>query len=84
MVVLFGVADLLEANCTGKARDAIAAVLALKPETAVLADNGACRTAGPFPSLFCAHDICCWAVLPAHHWACRGTPAMPRVIRSRQ
>ena len=41
MVVLFGVADFLEANCSGKARDAIAAVLALKPETAILADTGA-------------------------------------------
>ncbi len=40
MVVLFGVADSLEANCVGKARDAIAAVMALKPETAVLADSG--------------------------------------------
>ena len=41
MVVLFGIADFLEANCSGKARDAIAAVLALKPETALLADTGA-------------------------------------------
>ena len=40
VVVLFGVADFLEANCSGKARDAIAAVLALKPESAVLADTG--------------------------------------------
>ncbi len=40
VVVLFGVADFLEANCCGKARDAIAAVLALKPETAILADTG--------------------------------------------
>ena len=40
MVVLFGVADFLEANCTGKARDAIAAVLALKPEVAVLVSTG--------------------------------------------
>ena len=39
-MVLFGVADFLEANCSGKARDAIAAVLALKPETAVLAGTG--------------------------------------------
>ena len=41
MVVLFGVADFLESNCTGKARDAINAVLALKPDTAILAATGA-------------------------------------------
>lgn len=40
MVVLFGVADFLESNCTSKARDAIGAVLALKPDNAVLAANG--------------------------------------------
>lgn len=41
VVVLFAVADFLESRCTGQARDAIAAVLALKPETAVLATTGA-------------------------------------------
>lgn len=40
VVVLFSVADFLESRCTGQARDAISAVLALKPETAVLADSG--------------------------------------------
>ena len=40
VVVLFGVADSLEANCVGKARNAIAAVMELKPETALLADSG--------------------------------------------
>ena len=40
-MVLFGAADFLESNCTGKARDAIGAVLALKPDTAVLAATGA-------------------------------------------
>lgn len=40
VVVLFSVADFLESRCTGQARDAISAVLALRPETAVLADSG--------------------------------------------
>jgi len=39
-VVLFSVADFLEGRCTGQARDAIAAVLALKPDVAVLASSG--------------------------------------------
>ena len=49
VVVLFGVADFLESNCTSKARDAIGAVLALKPDNAVLAATGApglCRVCG--------------------------------------
>lgn len=40
VVVLFGLAEWLETRATGRARDAIAAVLALKPETAVLAATG--------------------------------------------
>lgn len=37
MVVLFGLAEWLETCAAGRARDAIAAVLALNPDTAVLA-----------------------------------------------
>ena len=40
VVVLFGLAEWLEARATGRARDAISAVLALKPATAVLAATG--------------------------------------------
>lgn len=40
VVVLFSVAEFLERNCSRRARDAVAGVLALKPETAVLADSG--------------------------------------------
>lgn len=42
VVVLFSVADFLEARCTGQARDAISSVLELKPESAVLAETGEC------------------------------------------
>lgn len=41
MVVLFSLAEWLEVRATGRARDAISAVLALKPDTAVLAATGA-------------------------------------------
>ncbi len=41
VVVLFGGAEWLETRATGRARDAIAAILALKPSTAVLASTGA-------------------------------------------
>lgn len=47
MVVLFGVADCLEGAATGKARDALAAVLELKPDTAVLVATGALLIASP-------------------------------------
>lgn len=40
VVVLFGFAVFLEDKCSIAARDAIAAVLALKPETAVIAATG--------------------------------------------
>ena len=40
VVVLFSLADWLESSCTSSARNAIAAVLALKPEVAVLANSG--------------------------------------------
>jgi Cd2+/Zn2+-exporting ATPase len=40
VVVLFCIADFLEERCTGQARDAISAVLALKPDNAVLAATG--------------------------------------------
>ena len=40
MVVLFGLAEWLEKRAAGRARDAIAAVLALNPDTAVLAATG--------------------------------------------
>lgn len=40
VVVLFSIAELLERNVSGRASDAIAGVLALRPETAVLADTG--------------------------------------------
>ena len=40
VVVLFCIADFLEERCTGQARDAISAVLALKPDAAVLASTG--------------------------------------------
>lgn len=40
VVALFGVAEFLEARCSRKARDAIAAVMALKPEVAILAQSG--------------------------------------------
>ena len=41
VVVLFGLAETLESRCTQAARDAIAGVLALKPDTAILQANGA-------------------------------------------
>ncbi|BDA49356.1 Cadmium/zinc-transporting ATPase HMA2 [Coccomyxa sp. Obi] len=41
VLVLFGVAQWLEARSTAAARAAIASVLALKPQTAILADTGA-------------------------------------------
>jgi Cd2+/Zn2+-exporting ATPase len=40
VVVLFSVADFLESRCTGQARDAISAVLSLRPEKAVIAATG--------------------------------------------
>jgi len=40
VVVLFAIADFLESRCTGQARDAISAVLALKPDFAILAEDG--------------------------------------------
>jgi cation transport ATPase len=40
VVVLFGSAEFLEGRCSGQARDAIAAVLSLKPATAVLVHSG--------------------------------------------
>ena len=40
VVVLFGLAEWLETRAAGRARDAIAAVLALNPETAILAATG--------------------------------------------
>lgn len=40
VVVLFCISDFLEERCTGQARDAISAVLALKPDVAVLASTG--------------------------------------------
>ncbi len=41
VLVLFGFAQWLEARSSRAARDAISSVLALKPETAILADTGA-------------------------------------------
>ena len=43
VVVLFGLAEWLETRAAGRARDAIAAVLALNPDTAVLAATGKCQ-----------------------------------------
>lgn len=40
VLVLFGVAQWLEERSTAAARAAIASVLALKPQTAILADTG--------------------------------------------
>lgn len=40
VVVLFSVADFLESRCTGQARDAISAVLSLRPEKTVIAATG--------------------------------------------
>lgn len=40
VVCLFGLAEWLEVRATGRARDAIAAIVALKPSTAVLASTG--------------------------------------------
>lgn len=40
VVVLFSIADFLEGRCTDQARDAISSVLSLRPDTAILADNG--------------------------------------------
>lgn len=42
VVVLFSFAGYLEDRCSQRARDAIASVLALKPEKAQLAINGEC------------------------------------------
>lgn len=56
VVVLFGFADFLESNCTGKARDAIGAVMALKPDTAILAATGAVRVVD---SLLLRLHCCC-------------------------
>ena len=39
VVVLFAFAEFLESRCTASARDAVAAVLSLKPETALLASG---------------------------------------------
>ncbi len=50
VVVLFAVADWMETQCTSSARDAISAVLALKPEQAVLAESGR----SPQPAI----DVC--------------------------
>jgi Cd2+/Zn2+-exporting ATPase len=47
VVVLFSAAKWLEDGCSACARDAISSVLALKPETAVLAGTGASRTCRP-------------------------------------
>lgn len=54
VVVLFAVADWMETQCTSSARDAISAVLALKPEQAVLAETGncSCQLAGSFSVMF--------------------------------
>lgn len=59
MVVLFGLAEWLETRAAGRARDAIAAVLALNPETAVLAASGKCRghMLCEVPSLACDQDV---------------------------
>ena len=44
VVVLFSLADWLESACTASAKNAIAGVLALKPDAARLAETGtACR-----------------------------------------
>ena len=40
VVVLFSIADFLESRCTDQARDAISSVLSLRPDTAILAENG--------------------------------------------
>ena len=40
VVLLFSLANWLESACTSSARSAIAAVLALKPETGISADTG--------------------------------------------
>ena len=39
VVVLFAFAEFLESRCTASARNAVAAVLSLKPETALLASG---------------------------------------------
>ena len=62
VVVLFGFADFLESNCTGKARDAIGAVMALKPDTAILAATGAVT-------------ISDFVILCVRHRCCRGSTA---------
>lgn len=46
VVVLFGYAEFLEDKCSMAARDAINAVLALKPESAVVSSNGDDRSFG--------------------------------------
>lgn len=43
VLVLFGVAQWLEARSSAAARDAISSVLALRPETAILAGSGELR-----------------------------------------
>lgn len=49
VVCLFGLAEWLEVRATGRARDAISAIIALKPSTAVLAATG---TSTPFRTPF--------------------------------
>ncbi len=51
VVVLFGIAGFLEDRCSLAARDAIAAVLALKPDFAILSPSGE-------PSAPSSHSMC--------------------------
>ena len=52
VVVLFSLADWLESACTASAKNAIAGVLALKPDTARLVETGtACRRSSDHTAL---------------------------------
>lgn len=55
VVVLFAVSEHLERNCSGLSRQAVAGVLAMKPDKAILADSGAHCHQSVVPPLFPVH-----------------------------
>ena len=83
MVVLFGGAEWLETRATGRARDAIAAILALKPSTAVLAATGApppcCRLGGPPQQPAWCRLLACHVPAALPHQQCRATYYIPNI-----
>lgn len=65
VVVLFGYAEFLEDKCSIAARDAITAVLALKPESAVVSGSGESPSGLlKFPAVVFAHCSTNHCMLP--------------------